>query len=79
MQQVAQTVTTFGDFLIPKLESLIDQAPELTADIVNLLELVGGPCALAVIKSIKTNEPEFIELINEVVQDWDHDSPRELD
>ncbi len=78
VQQAVQTVTAFGDFLIPKLVPLINQSPELTTDIVNLLELVGGPGALDVIKSINTDDPEVVELINEIIHDWDHDTPGEL-
>ena len=78
IQQVIQTVTAMGDILIPKLEPLINQSPGVTINALNLLEEIGGPSALAVIKTVKTTDPEVAELVEEILEDWDYDTPREL-
>lgn len=78
VQMVAQIVTEMGEFLIPKLDTTITQSPGLTIHALNLLEEIGGPSALAVIKAVKSDDPEVIELINEIVDDWDYDSPGEI-
>ncbi len=79
IQQVAQTITAIGDFLVPKLEALIKQSPKMAIHSLNLLEEIGGPTALTAIKSVESNDQEVTELINEIVEDWDYDSVRELD
>ena len=78
IQQVVQTVTEMGDFLIPKLEKIISQSTWRTIQVLNLLEEIGGPSALAAVKAVKTDKPAVIKLINEIVEDWDYDSPGEL-
>ena len=78
IQLTVQIVTEMGDFLVPKLKSLIDQSPRLTIQVLNLLEEIGGPSALAVVKAVKADEPEIIELINEILKDWDYDSAGEI-
>lgn len=71
VQLAVQIVTEMGDFLVPKLETKLNDSPKVTIQVLNMLDEISSPSALAVVKSVKTDDPQVIQLIEEILEDWD--------
>ena len=79
IQLLIQVVSDMGDSLIPKFDLIENPPTQHIIHMLILLEEIGSESALSLIKSIKSDDPEVLTLIKNIVNNWEDNAPGELD